>query len=508
MPVIPNVNPFAYTNRTYNTIYNELKLVYPNKPDWFLRIISGRSDIAHWYLDAAAQNLVLSTSYTSEAARDLMAYLDYYPQNKAPAGGNLLVTVGVTPLSIPKENLIFSISTPDGDVIRYEATEDLNVSAPDLTATIPVLQGETKTDISLGTSDGITSWQELVVPDTDVILTPFGARPAFQVTVNSVVWDLQENLVNSSALETHFRWLTKPDDITALLFGNGSFGLIPPPTFPVLATYRVGGGILGRVLSAGAVTAYIGTSSDVVSASMVADFTGGSDGELLSASKRLAPQMLRANYRAVTENDQETLSEAYSPSVIKAKSLPGLYGAGTVGIHIIPAGGGAPSNALKTALQTYLIDRSSICNADTRVRDPLYQTEPVVAAIKMRGGSSFATFKPYAELVCYLLTSEVSQEIIDIFDEEGIASAITFMNTKWAFTFTTSDQNELSAIIRRRKRDGAVQWGGDLRPNDIIAALDDLTGVEFPTVTTPATIISVSFNRVMTDGTATITEIT
>lgn len=504
---IPNTNPFNYSNRTFTTIYSELSTIYPNRPDWFLRIIAGQMDIGHWYLDSRAQNLILSTSYTVEATRDLAAYLDYYPDNASPGGGDITVEVASSPITIPKEQLLFSIQDEDGDVYNFEATADLTISSG-LTGDVPVLEGSTQTDVSLGQSDGVTEWQEFVIPDTGVILGLFGSREPVVITIDGDTWENKETLVNSTSSDRHFRILTKPSGITAVMFGNGGFGMIPPAGFPILATYRTGGGTGGNIRTTGAVVAYTGPNVNVVGGTMAANFTGGAEAELMAKTKRLAPQMLRTNYRAVTEQDIVTLSEQYSSSIIKAVALPGLYGSGTIGVHIVPAGGGTPTASLKSSLEAYLTDRASLANADIRVRDPLYQAEDITAGLKMRTGYSFATYKNYAEIVCYLLLSEVSQEVLDRFEQNGVADVASFFNTKWGYSFTSTDYTELSRILLRRKRDGATSWGGDLVPNDIIAALDDLTGVEFPTVTTPASIVTVSFNRIMTEGTVTISEIT
>lgn len=498
---LPNVNPFGYTNRTFQTIYSELKTLYPNKPDWFMRIMAGETDILHWYLDARAQNLLLRTAFTEEAVRDLCAYLDYYPDNSAAASGDITVEVSSFPLLIPKAELTFSVTSALGETKVYEATGDANFTAS--TLSIPVVEGRTKSLIDIGTSDGTTEWQEFILPDTNVLID------SIELSINSLAWDKKDNLVGSSGTDRHFRVIVKPNRAIAILFGNGTFGAIPPPSVPILATYRVGGGISGNIKQAGATVAYTGGNINVTDATLDGDFTGGADRELLSNAKRLAPQMLRTNYRAVTENDIETLSVQFSSSIIVAKALPNLYGAGTVGVHIVPSLGGVPSSGLKTSLQAYLKERASLANTDIRVRDPLYQPEDVSASIKMKSGFLFSVYQPYAELVCYLQVSEVTQEIIDIFSERGIEEVVSYVNTKWGFTFGSTDYNELSRVIRRREREGAVVWGGDLVANDIISALDDLTGVEFPLITTPApsSFVSVAFNRIMTEGLITVAEI-
>lgn len=496
-------NPLTYTNRTYSTIFAELEQKYPNRPAWFREKMAGLFDIAHWYLDARAQNTTLSSAFTPQAVRDNAARLDYYPSPKSPASGPLLVTVTASPVTIPKADLVFDITSELGDTLRFEASEDLTILSG-TTGTVNVVEGETKSLIDIGDSDGSSEWQQFVMPELDII---FDAN--FFLTINSLTWERQTaTLVNSGPADKHFRTLYLPNGVSVVEFGNGVMGAIPGP-YTIFASYRIGGGVAGNVAQTGSVVSYVGTNVNVVSAVLDADFTGGAEKELVETTRFLAPRMLRANYRAVTEEDFETLSRAFSSSVIIAKAIPGLYGAGTTAVHVVPANGGAPSTSLKTSLEAYLKDATSLGSADVRVRDPLYQTEDVTAAIKMRSGYTFAANLPYATLTVRLIISETAKEIVDIYNdpERGIAGVVEFVNTKWGYSFTSTDYNEITRIISRRSKDGTVTWGGSLRINDIISALDDLTGVETETVSVPATDINVPFNRILTDGTVTITEI-
>ena len=129
----------------------------------------------------------------------------------------------------------------------------------------------------------------------------------------------------------------------------------------------------------------------------------------------------------------------------------------------------------------------------------------------MRSGPyTFLLYQQYATLACRLIVSEVAKEVIDIFDQvgRGIADAVTYINTKWGYTFGISDYSEITNIIQRRKRDGVNTWGNSIIPNDIIAALDDLTGVDYATVTTPSAIVAIPFHKVSTEGVTTVTQIT
>lgn len=495
------MNPLNYTNKTYSTIYREIKNRFPNKPDWFIVTIAGLFDVLHWYLDARVQNLLLPTAFTEEAVYDLCAYLDYYLSPASPASGELEITVD--PASVPKvilkNDLTFTVTDSDGNSVNFEAMGDLAITGPGNTGVVKVVEGTTVTDVLVGASDGVTEWQEFLIPQSDVL------PDTVVVTVNSVEWERQNTLVNSEPTDQHFTVTRKPDGFFAVLFGDNTYGAIPGP-FPVYVSFRQGGGVIGNVKVSGSSVSYTGADSDVQNVTMLADFSGGAAGETLERAKFLAPKMLKRNDRAVTEEDYAFLSLKFSSAVVNARAFPGLYGAGTVGVHLIPAGGGNPSSTLKSNLEEYLRERSVLNYSDVRVRNPIYVPVDVVAQIKMRPGYSFLTYQNYATFAIRLLTSERCKEILDIYDSYGIEDAADYINSAWGYTFSTSDYAELSYIIQRQSRDGYIDWGTGLRPNDIISALDSLTGVDYAECTVPATTIGIQFNEHMTDGSITVTQ--
>lgn len=586
-------NPFSYTSRDFEEIYLELKSKYPNKPEWFIVMLSGMFDIMHWYLDARAQNLLLSTAYTEEAIRDLAAYLDFYPTNKSSGGGQvrLFFNSPTYPIVVPKNQLIWSVTTSTGSVTRFESIDDLVVNSGS-SAVVTVAQGNTVYDVEVGTSDGITEFQEFTLPSINVVID------TIQAVINDVPWSRVDSLVSYTSSDKVFRVISKPSGVMFIQFGDGVYGQIPP-NFPVLISYRDGGGIEGNVKARGtyvdsfliatadgisenlvleidadtvestlrvtvngdvwslvsnldsslntdkhyftsrapdgalsinfgdgvngvipygdiAVTYYRANastvtyagSSEVISKNiLVDDFSGGKDKESLQKIKKLAPMMLRTNYRAVTESDYESLAEQYSAAIVKAKCFPGYYGAGTVGVHFIPSGGGQPSQSLKLQVETYLRDRSTLGSVDVRVRNPIYLPMDITVALQMRPGYSFAQYQQYATLALRLLTSEVTQELVEVYQTDGIAPAVVFINSKWSYGFSSPDYSEISRIILRRIREEVNLWGADFRVNDVISVLDDLTGVRYVnSPIAPVSNVFVAFDVLMTDGVMTVTQ--
>lgn len=496
------LNPFPYTSRTFNTIYTDLKTLYPDQPDWFLVLIAGLFDTLHWYLDARAQNLLLSSAFTEESVLDLAHYLDYYPNKAAAATGQLIVHVSSVPHTILKADQIFRITTPQGQTVVFEGLTNVVLPGPGTTAVVNVIEGQTKSNVFIGTSDGSTGWQEMVLPDFNVLID--AANPITIVDSASNTWTQQPNLVNSNPTDRHFRILVKPNGVAAALFGNGTFGAIPIGG-QMLATYRVGGGIAGNV-PVNSTVSYIGADTVVTTVDDVSvAFSGGAASEDIETTRTLAPQMLKRNDRAVTQQDYELLSRRFSTGIIAAKCLPGLYGEGTVGVHIVPAGGGTPALALKANLQNYLIDRSPFGSVDVRVRDPLYVSQSISANVNMQPGFTYVA--AYYTLALRLLVSETTTEIVNIYASSGIGAAVSYINNKWGYSFTQNDYTEISGMILRRIQLRVILWGHVLNPSDIITTLGTITGTNSVTLLSPTTQIILPFANLFTEGTMTVTQI-
>ena len=308
--------PFSYTNRTFLTILSELNTLYPERPAWFKEIIAGMFDIAHWYMDARAQNLLIKSAFTPEAVEDEAAYLDYFPSRRSAASMSVAVTLNVAgPQTVPADDLTFFVTSPQGAVLKFRALTNLVIAAG-FTGNVVVYNLEKVSGQSIGTSDGTTAWQEFVINDTNVLF-----QPAPAISVNAFSWVVQDTLVNSLSSDKHFRLLSKPNGLLSAMFGNGTYGAIPP-SFPVLATYYKGGGVGGNVPLTGSAISYAGNDARVVSVALTQAASGGSDGDLIEKTRDTAPRFLRVNYRGVGEDDYAKLALRFDASIIQAKAFP------------------------------------------------------------------------------------------------------------------------------------------------------------------------------------------
>lgn len=363
-------------------------------------------------------------------------------------------------------------------------------------ASVVCYQQETQPQISLGTSTGTTAWQEFDIPSVNVL------RDTLVITINSFVWTRVDTLVFSSPTDKHYKLYYKTDGSAYIQFGNGTYGAIPP-AFDVLADYAVGGGVLSNVTGQNKINLYNGSDSDVTGCANNTSFTGGGDVENIESAKILGPLLLKARDRFVTSEDGLALAEAY-PGVAVASIIKNWLGVLTVKVPIVPDGGGLPSAGLKSALQTYLTDRTILEEIAVTVSDPTYSTQNISVAIKIYSGYVFASIQTYAVLALRMVFTEVGQEIKSIYSSSGIDTAIQYINTRWATSFTSADSKQIATLIENLE---PAQFGKSFQLVDVLGYLDKyIDGVDYVTTSTSFPIVLAS-DAISTEGIMTVTQI-
>lgn len=283
----------------------------------------------------------------------------------------------------------------------------------------------------IGTSDGTTSWQEFELPDAFVI------DSTLIITIGLDTWTAVETLVDSNPTDTHYRIIPLSDNKKKILFGNGTYGAIPA-NFDINAFYAYGGGINSNISNIDQINQYSGSNTNISGISNPLALSGGANDQSLEEAKRLGPLLLRARNRFVTSQDGKALAEAFE-GVSLAKVNKNVYGVLSAQIPIIPDGGGLPSIALKTSLQTYLIDRTVLESMDIRVVDPDFNIINPNMSVKVVTGALFVDVDPYVRLALTLLFTETSNQIIALYDTEGLSATIEFINSKYGFSFAGTD---------------------------------------------------------------------
>lgn len=245
---------------------------------------------------------------------------------------------------------VVSVSTPTPPTIDTLAWDE-----GDLYAEVAATQGRTRTDASLGTSDG-SQGQRYTLGNDNVI------DGTIEVTVGGSAWTEVDNFLNSNSIDKHYRTEVDSDGEATIIFGDGSNGAIPPTSSVIAATYRTDADVDGNV---GASTisrirgglAFVRRVFNPRAASGWVARRGATDADL-ELVKLEGPADLRTMGRAVSPEDAEYLATAWSASdgvkpFKRAKAVEGAYGDKTVTLYVVGPDGGPVSSSYRLELETY-----------------------------------------------------------------------------------------------------------------------------------------------------------
>jgi predicted phage baseplate assembly protein len=182
------------------------------------------------------------------------------------------------------------------------------------------------------------------------------------------------------------------------------YGRIPPNGRRIRFTsYRCGGGVIGNV-GEGTITVLKSSIPYVDSVKNLEGAKGGTDAETLDSAKLRAPRILRANTRAVTNEDFEYLALKASPGVARARCIsPGDTAdmqsppPGAVRLLLVPpvlnGEGYIPIEQLEIPRQvreevkSYLDERRLLATR-LDIDTPQYVPVAVAAQVRVRKGSN------------------------------------------------------------------------------------------------------------------------
>lgn len=365
-------------------------------------------------------------------------------------------------------------------------------------------QQETKSEQVLGSSDGITEWQEFNLPDKLVL------RDTLIVRKDSDYFSIVVTMVDSLSTDKDYKLLTKSDNGFSILFGNGTYGEIPA-NGTVYASYAVGGGSDANILKFNRITTYSGGSSDITSVTNPTIFTGGADKETIENAKILAPLLLKARDRFVTIEDGEALVLSLG-GISLVKINKNVYGVLSVQVVAIATGGGNPNSTKKTEIQTYLTERTLLEEIDVHVDDATLTPQNTTINIKTLPGFNFSDIEDYIELGIKLFWTETGKEIIDKYNSDSLSNTITLINNNLSTSFTeTNDSDEIQKLLDIFETLGSRNFGDELQESDLITLLQaGISGIDYLTVSIPTFPIALDDDEITTIAGATyiINEIT
>jgi hypothetical protein len=169
--------------------------------------------------------------------------------------------------------------------------------------------GETVAGEVVGSGDESARFQRLALKKAPLTYLPApteeGVASTLELSVNGVRWSETQQLFGQPPEARVFEARPADDLKTVLQFGDGVTGrALPTGRNNVVATYRVGTGLAGRV-GAGALTTLLGKPPGVTSVVNPQAAEGGADPETRDTARERAPRTVRTFGRIVSLRDFE-----------------------------------------------------------------------------------------------------------------------------------------------------------------------------------------------------------
>jgi hypothetical protein len=186
----------------------------------------------------------------------------------------------------------------------------------------PASHGETVLYEAVGSGDASMSFQRFPLKKKPLTwlsggTAPNGLESTLNLRVDGVTWTAVPQLFGQSGASQVYELRTADDGTTTIQFGDGNMGaLVPTGRNNLVATYRVGSGLAGRV-PANALTTLLQKPAGLLAATNPVAADGGADSETLAEARTSAPRTVRTFGRIVSLRDFEDQATA-SGEVAKA----------------------------------------------------------------------------------------------------------------------------------------------------------------------------------------------
>jgi uncharacterized phage protein gp47/JayE len=413
---VDDMQVIDYMARDYDSFKKKMIELIPEKlPDWtdrseadfgivLLELFAHMADTLSYYQDRIANESFLTTAKERRSVIQHLRLIGYRLSTAAPAAASLTVTVAADRndlITIEKGDAFATKSEKDKPSVRFEYTRespleiDFSTIDPDETNTfkifegVPVEEGNLIEDEILGTSDG-TPNQKFPLGQTGLILRSLGASQDINRDIiiisylNGVPteWKLQESLAFSRENQKDFMIEVDEEDRATIIFGDDSFGAIPPNDTIIKATYRVGGGLSGNVGASKIETIVDAPQLTAIAAEVTnpEPATGGADRESIEDAIFHAPRVFRSLKRSVTAEDYEALALEFN-GVGKVRAESPHWN--MVTLFVAPEGGGYVDDILESNLLAYFEDKRPLSTI-IKIEDVTYVDIYVTAEVGVK----------------------------------------------------------------------------------------------------------------------------
>lgn len=261
-----------------------------------------------WYMDRTASDCYLDSARTLTPVTKLARQIGYKVKPAAAATADLSV-VWADPTTAPSTiHTGFKFVGPEG--LSFVATADVLVPIGATGATVNVTEG--RFDTSSFTGDGKPN-QSYALSGTDGVLK-FLADTSVRVFVNGLEWGEAAFLDFEKTPQFEVVYTTVPPTIH---FGDGFAGSIPPDGSDIRVEYTVIRGSGGNVKSNTITKAsdpfqVAGVTIPFDTVSHEHGSSGGAGPQSIASVKALAPKVFQSRGAAVTQQDYEALSTAFT----------------------------------------------------------------------------------------------------------------------------------------------------------------------------------------------------
>lgn len=365
-----------YSSRDYSGLRQTMLDAIPSRiPEWtsrspndfgivLIELFASMGDILSYYGDRIANECFIETATQRENILRIARMLGYRPQGITAATADLDFTFSSSePITIPAGFQVQTASAVDEDSPPVIFTVDravtftpaqLGVSGVGRAA-VSATQGVVIHDEVVGVAAGIPD-ESFELAEIPVVESSVIVRVQVSPDIDPFPWRFIDNLLDAKPIDFVYTTAEDANGILRVVFGDGVNGRLLPRSAAVLASYRVGGGLVGNV-GKNTLVEFLSPILGVTSVNNANPAVGGADPESNDSIRRTAPRSLQALRRAVTVDDYAALA-LQVPRVAKARAEAEVYT--NVAIYIAPNGGGAPKQQLLNAVVEYMQTKKMI----------------------------------------------------------------------------------------------------------------------------------------------------
>jgi hypothetical protein len=383
-----------FTNRDFASLVESLlDLATLRLPEWtdqsendvgrmLLELFAYTGDVLLYYQDRIANEAFLETAVERRSVIDLLSLIGYTLATPAPASVVLELTpkdasvtvqvdVGArfaTQAAVDKPPVEFVFLPTSGAPLVQKAEVVGGTVMPIVVTAINATPVQNET---LGASLGFEN-QRFLLAQRPVVL-PRDPDPQDTIVVEVDPgsgferWQRRTTLFYSLSDDNHFVTRVDDEDRAEVVFGDGTFGRIPPAGAVIRASYLVGGGAQGNVTANTVKVVRSGVSTDVT-VTNPRPASGGADREPIADARRNAPGVFRSLQRAVTKEDIAALAETF-PGVARAVAVPASWN--FVDVFVVAEGGLELTDVLRASLLQFFESRRMVATLIT-IREPVF----------------------------------------------------------------------------------------------------------------------------------------